>query len=96
MTDHQRWVAQLPEPIRKAHQHAIRHREELLSSERCGCFYCLEVYEPAEITNWTDSDATGVGQTALCAKCGIDSVIGNKAGFPLTLQFLTEMKQYWF
>ena len=96
MTDHQRWVAKLPEPIRKAHQHAIRHRAELLSSERCGCFYCLEVYEPAEITRWTDSDAEGVGQTALCAKCGIDSVIGNRAGFPLTRDFLAEMKQYWF
>ena len=96
LSEHDRWVAKLPEPIREAHRHAIRHRTELLASEQCGCFYCLEVYSPAEISNWTDSNDEGVGQTALCARCGLDSVIGNLAGFPLTREFLAAMKQYWF
>lgn len=95
-SEYQEWVAKLPDRIRKAHDHAIRHRSELLASVQCGCFYCLEVYDPSEITNWIESDAAGVGQTALCARCGIDSVIGDRAGFPLTREFLAEMKQYWF
>jgi hypothetical protein len=56
-----------------------------------GCFYCQAVYSPNEITDWTDDD-----QTALCAKCGIDSVIGAKSGFPITPEFLAEMNRYWF
>jgi hypothetical protein len=35
-------------------------------------------------------------QTALCARCGIDSVIGDKSGFPIAREFLAEMQRYWF
>lgn len=30
----------------KAHRHSIRHREEVLGSELCGCFYCLHIFSP--------------------------------------------------
>ena len=83
--------ARFPEEIRDAHTHATRHRSELLASEWCGCFYCGAIYSPVEITEWIDDD-----QTALCAKCGIDSVIGTKSGFPITSDFLAEMYRYWF
>ncbi len=29
-------------------------------------------------------------------RCGIDSVIGSRSGFPLTPEFLAGMKQHWF
>ncbi len=35
-------------------------------------------------------------QTAICPRCGIDSVIGDKSGFALTPTFLAEMKKAWF
>jgi hypothetical protein len=53
-------------------------------------------FEPTEISEWIDEDKEGVGQTALCARCGVDSVIGSGSGFPITAEFLTEMKKHWF
>jgi hypothetical protein len=79
-----------------AHQHSSNHRKQVLESETCGCFYCLSIYPPSEITEWVDENQTGVGQTALCPKCGIDSVIGSKSGVPINREFLSCMKQTWF
>jgi hypothetical protein len=72
-----------PDYIR-AHEHSSNHREELMRSDLCGCFYCLNVYSPSQITDWVDEDEDGIGQCALCAKCGIDSVIGSASGYPIT------------
>ena len=84
-----------PDYIR-AHKHSSRHREELMSSENCGCFYCLEIYNPQEITEWVYKNESRVGQCALCPKCGIDSVIGSASGYPITKEFLQEMYAHWF
>jgi len=43
-----------------AHKHSSNHRSELLASEKCGCFNCLETFPPASITEWLD-DENGVG-----------------------------------
>lgn len=63
----------------------------MLASKLCACFYCGQSFRPDEIAEWIDND-----QTAICPKCGIDSVIGSAAGFPLTKEFLDEMNKYWF
>lgn len=76
----------------RAHKHSIRHRAEIQASEICGCFYCLSIFPPDDIEIWLNE---GDG-TALCPKCGIDSVIGSVAGFPITSEFLTKMKAHWF
>jgi hypothetical protein len=85
-----------PASVRSAHAHSSGHREELLASSECGCFYCETIYPPTEIAEWVDADASGVGQTALCPRCGVDSVIGDKCDFPITPDFLAEMKRHWF
>jgi hypothetical protein len=80
-----------------AHEHCIYHREEILSSKLCGCFYCLEIFSPSEITNWVDvPEDNNIGQTALCPRCMIDSVIGDESGYPITKEFLNKMKEHWF
>lgn len=79
-----------------AHKHSIRHRSEVMNSTVCGCFYCLTTFLPSEITTWTDKDESGIGQTALCPECKIDSVIGDESGFQLSLEFLKKMSDYWF
>jgi len=44
-----------------------------------------------------DDDPPGeTGKTAVCAKCGIDSVIGELSGFPITPEFLEKMNRCWF
>jgi hypothetical protein len=80
-----------PGDVERAHKHSIRHRPELWASTLCGCFYCLETFIPDEITDWTDK-----GDTALCPNCGIDSVIGDASGFPVTPEFLAAMERRWF
>ncbi len=82
--------------LRAAHRHSSNHRAEVISSASCGCFYCRAVFSPTEILDWVDEDADGVGSTALCPRCGIDSVIGSNAGVPLDQGFLGEMHEYWF
>lgn len=79
------------ERIITAHRFCTNHREELQKDKRCGCFYCLKIFDPKEIKIWIDSKGT-----ALCPYCSIDSVIGEYTGFPITTEFLTEMHQYWF
>jgi hypothetical protein len=34
-----------------AHKHSIYHREELTSSEQCGCFNCLAISSRPQWTN---------------------------------------------
>lgn len=68
---------------------------EVLASRWCGCFYCRAIFPPSEIKDWIDPIGEE-GKTALCAKCGIDSVIGDRSGFPITPEFLERMNHYWF
>lgn len=78
-----------------AHRHSTHNRDEILTSERCGCFYCGAIFPPTEVKDWTDEQRE-VGLTALCPRCGIDAVIGSKSGYPITVHFLGTMKEHWF
>jgi len=83
--------SRMPAKICEAHKHSSKHRAEIRASETCGCFYCLTIFKSSEIQDWIDE-----GQTALCARCGVDSVIGAASGFPITKEFLEEMHKHWF
>lgn len=88
-------VASLPEQtaaLKRAHKFCSLHREQVLVSATCACFYCQETFPPSSIEDWTDDD-----QTALCPKCGIDSVIGDASGEPIgDAAFLSSMYAHWF
>jgi hypothetical protein len=77
--------------VEAAHQHCSNHRSEITTGTRCGCFYCCAVFHPDEIKEWVD-----YGETALCPRCGIDSVIGDRSGYPVQNQFLERMRTRWF
>jgi hypothetical protein len=74
-----------------AHDASSLHRSAVERSARCGCFYCLHVFSPDAIVEWTDDD-----QTAICPHCGIDSVLPEAAGFPIDKEFLSAMQAHWF
>jgi hypothetical protein len=40
---------------------------------------------------WVDDETT-----LLCPFCGIDSVIGTASGYPITREFLAQMREHWF
>lgn len=92
-----------PAALEHAHKRSILHRSEVERSDLCGCFYCLATFTPGEITDWTDwpdgtpeGEEDRYGRTALCPRCGIDSVIGSAAGYPLLPEFLGAMNVRWF
>lgn len=79
--------------VTSAHKHSINHKSALLKDKKCGCFYCLQIFSPKEITGWIEDKIDG---TAVCPYCGIDSIIGESSGFPITKEFLLKMNEYWF
>lgn len=79
-------------PAIEAHERCSKHRAEIEASQVAGCFYCCETYPPSAIDEWVDDD-----ETAMCPKCGIDSVIGDSSGFPAgSRDFLKHMNSVWF
>ncbi len=75
-----------------AHRYSSNHKEQLVKDRKCGCFYCLSIFNPAEIEEWIE-DVSG---TAVCPFCGIDSIISESSGYPLTEEFLGKMRSRWF
>jgi hypothetical protein len=66
----------------------------------------LEVFPPSEVVDWVDEQDLSLfrdnklvrlndkrEQSAMCPKCGIDSVIGSDSGYPITVEFLRRMKE---
>lgn len=62
----------------KAHEFSAGHRKRLLQDRKCGCFYCLKIFAPKEISNWIED----VGGTAICPYCGMIPSSGSIAGIP--------------
>ena len=52
------------------------NRKQLLASEIGACFYCFGEFPPSSVTEWCDENDQGIGQTALCPHCGVDTVVG--------------------
>ena len=74
--------------LKKAHKACFQNRTILTQSKKCACFFCNNIFPFAEIENWCDDNTT-----ALCPCCGVDSVIGDAAGYP---DFILAMHRYWF
>jgi len=85
------WWSISPLAVLRAHRQNSRHRTEILQSGLCGCFFCLQRFPPSQIEESLDTE-----DTALCPRCGIDSVIGSESGYPITPEFLSRMRSYWF
>ena len=83
----------MKKPHIEAHKHSSAHRSSLEKDQVCGCFYCLSIFSPQEIEEWISDKG---GDTAICPYCGIDSIIGAGAGYPINQEFLTKMKNHWF
>jgi len=79
--------------LEELHTKSARHRSALGAAPRCGCFYCKRVFSPREITDWIND---GIGETAICPHCGIDSVVPESPSQPLTPELMQAMHAYWF
>lgn len=77
------------------HHSTFRNEKQIKNSSQCGCFCCESLFAPEEVTNWCDNDGKG-DRTALCPKCGIDSVIGDDCGMYVTPSLLHVMNLMFF
>jgi|SRR5581483_672384 len=78
--------------IRKAHKHCSSNAKEISESKFIGCFYCINIH----YTNWPFYEMVDGGETVICPMCGIDSVIGDASGIPITDELLITMHHYYF
>jgi len=65
----------------------FKNSNDIMRYAQCGCYFCVEVIEVEEVVEFTDN-----GETALCPKCGIDSLIPNETN----LEYLGELCEKWF
>lgn len=49
---------------------AFHHGSTGNDPSRCGCFCCLETFDPGEVFEWIDD-----GETPTCPHCGIAAVL---------------------
>ncbi len=77
--------------LKRAHVLSCHNRAQLDNSTLCGCFYCLKIFDPKLIVEWCDNN-----QITICPYCGIDSIIYDSQFYPVSNDFLKQMKDYWF
>lgn len=82
--------------IVEAHKYSMNNMPALSKDKKCGCFYCLEIFDPQEIDEYIEDEPADQEGTAICPYCSIDSIIPESAGYPLTKEFLSKMYKYWF
>lgn len=77
----------------RAHAQSFANRKSIEASEQAACFYCESRFPASEVAHWVRDEA---GDTAMCPRCTIDSVIGDASGVRLTPDFIRRMKARWF
>lgn len=55
---------------------AFKNKELIKKSNKCGCYYCKSILEPNKVEYLEETDGY---YTAVCPKCGIDSVLDDKS-----------------
>lgn len=76
------------------HSHTIRNMEEIERSQKCGCLACVSIYNADQIEK--SIPETDGKRTALCMKCGTDSVIGDASGLEINEEILKALNKIWF
>lgn len=78
---------------KKNQKYSYQNQKSIQKSSKCGCYYCLRIFSPQEITEW-NQEKTKL-KTAMCPYCGIDSVLGD-VNVDININLLKEMNEYWF
>ena len=79
--------------LKAAHASSFNSYARIMNEAKiCGCFYCGRIFSKKKIEEWAD-DGNG---TPICPYCGIDSVLDDASGFPITRSFLNKMCKKYF
>lgn len=82
--------------LSEAHKHSFGNAQEIKDSRLAGCFHCLEIAKSDCIDVEQLRGEKDGQQTAWCHKCGIDALLGDASGFPITTEFLSAMRDKFF
>ena len=77
--------------LKKLHAYSSHNRALVEGARQCHCFYCRATVDASEVVDYTDN-----GQTAICPKCGIDSILPDSIEDTLNADTIAEMNEYWF
>lgn len=77
-----------PQTLRELHDLCTHNKRLITKSTLCCCFQCETIFTASEIREWCD-EGQYEGVTAVCPKCGVDSVI------PIDT-LIRELHDYWF
>lgn len=75
------------------HERAHDNEIEILQSKTCSCFFCRQTYDARKVNDWITGES---GMSAICPECGMDAVIGDKGGEPLSKETLKELNLAYF
>ena len=84
------------EELHEIHTHCTANRKEVEASSRCACFYCQEVYCASEVYDFIVEPSLDFKETALCPRCGVDTVIGDATGIPFYKELMEKLHQHYF
>lgn len=73
---------------------ATHNRTSVQRAKRCGCYYCLEIFNPQEVNEHTLEP--GGESTVICPKCGIDSVVPETEAEVITTELLSRVHDIMF
>lgn len=75
-------------------KHSIRNKKEILNSNIVCCYYCKTIYNACDQYSYIND---GDEDTALCIKCGVDSIIGDASTYPISdRNFISHIHFYAF
>lgn len=77
--------------LKKLHTYSVYNRNLIAVAGKCYCFHCKATVNGREIVRYADQ-----GQTAICPKCGIDSIIPDSIDENVNEETIAEMNEYWF
>ena len=85
-------MAFVSEYYNNATKFTLNNKGYLVNDNLCGCYNCLKIFSPKLINQWI-KDENG---TAICPYCNVDSVIGESSGYPITREFLSDLRRGMF
>ena len=86
------------EYIETAHKATLHNETAIMQSTVCTCFYCgfqFNANQAKDLEWWDETNPKG--KTIVCPMCGIDVVVGDASGFPVTdNEFIIACTEAWF
>ena len=75
--------------LKNSAQYAWNNFDTVKNSTICGCFHCVEIINKNDINEWTD-----YGKTAICPKCGRDTIVPQNNSIIINLENLKKIHDY--